>query len=86
MEPCNKRSVGNVPCVERILALRKEEGGECRIKRVYVGVMEPETFVGENLGRKRLEEAGVEVVLVGEMEGQILAVATAGHVKVGEGD
>jgi pyrimidine deaminase RibD-like protein len=53
MEPCNKRSVGNLTCVERILSL----------------------------GRKRLEEAGVEVVHVLGMEEEILEVATAGHEK-----
>jgi pyrimidine deaminase RibD-like protein len=53
MEPCNKRLSGNRTCVEGILMLNDA------IKVVYVGIKEPETFVGENVGRKRLEDAGV---------------------------
>ena len=79
MEPCAARSVGNVPCVERIVGVRGKEGG-CAVGRVVVGVKEPETFVGENRGRARLEAEGVEVVAVEGMEEEILEVATAGHV------
>ncbi|TVY47086.1 Bifunctional protein [Lachnellula occidentalis] len=74
VEPCFKRLSGNLPCVQRILRLGKA------IKTVYVGVKEPEKFVGENTGRKQLEDAGIEVVLVEGMEKEILEVATAGHV------
>ena len=77
VEPCFKRLSGNLPCVQRILRL----GG--KVKRVYVGVREPEKFVGENTGRKTLEDGGVEVVLVEGLEGEILSVATAGHVPEG---
>lgn len=80
MEPCNKRSAGNLTCVERILRLRREDG-RCVIGKVVCGVTEPETFVGENIGRKRLEEAGIQVVHVPGLEEEILAVATAGHEK-----
>ena len=73
MEPCNKRLSGNRTCVERILRL---DGG---IKVVYVGIKEPEVFVGENTGRKRLEDAGVVVEVVEGMQDQILKVSTAGH-------
>jgi len=74
VEPCFKRLSGNLPCVQRILELRKA------IKTVYVGVKEPEKFVGSNTGRKELEDAGIKVVLVEGMEKEILEVATAGHV------
>jgi len=74
VEPCFKRLSGNSPCVQRILSYRK------MIKTVYVGVKEPEKFVGENTGRKQLEDAGIQVVLVKGMEKEILEVATAGHV------
>jgi pyrimidine deaminase RibD-like protein len=77
VEPCFKRLSGNLPCVERILRLGKA------MKIVYVGVKEPEKFVGENTGRKQLEDAGIKVVLVEGMENEILNVATAGH-KSGE--
>lgn len=83
MEPCNKRSAGNLTCVERILALKGKDGGQA-VARVVVGVREPETFVGVNEGRKRLEEAGIEVVHVSGLEGEILEVAKAGHQKKGE--
>jgi pyrimidine deaminase RibD-like protein len=77
MEPCSERLSGNLPCVDRILKLSHA------IKTVYVGVKEPETFVGENLGRARLEDAGIQVVLVDGLEKRILEVATAGHKTAG---
>ena len=78
VEPCAKRLSGNLTCVERILGIVKNGKS---IKTVYVGVKEPEKFVGQNLGRSRLEKAGVEVMLVGGLEQEILEVATAGHSK-----
>ncbi|KAM5346607.1 hypothetical protein ACJ41O_009612 [Fusarium nematophilum] len=75
VEPCFKRLSGKLPCVERVLRQRSW------IQKVYVGVQEPETFVGENTGRKTLEDAGVDVHLVSGLEDEILKVATAGHVK-----
>jgi pyrimidine deaminase RibD-like protein len=80
MEPCNKRSVGNTPCVDRILNLRRPDG-RIAIEKVFVGVLEPGTFVGVNEGQKRLEEAGIEVVKVDGLEEEILRVATEGHEK-----
>lgn len=77
MEPCNKRASGNVPCTETILKTRENSTGG--IKVVYVGVTEPEKFVGENVGRVKLEEAGIEYVHVPGLEDEILGVATAGH-------
>ncbi len=73
VEPCAKRLSGNTPCVELILRLGTG------IKTVYVGVKEPDNFVRENLGRMRLEDAGINVVLVSGLEKRILKVATAGH-------
>nr|OQO20301.1 hypothetical protein B0A51_13436 [Rachicladosporium sp. CCFEE 5018] len=80
MEPCNKRSPGNFTCVERILKLQTSDG-KAAIKRVVCGVSEPETFVGENVGRKRLDDVGIEVVHVSGLEDEILKVATAGHIQ-----
>ena len=74
MEPCNKRASGNVPCTETIV----KNGG---VKVVYVGMREPEKFVGENVGKAKLEEAGIEYVHVPGMEAEILEAATAGHEK-----
>jgi pyrimidine deaminase RibD-like protein len=75
VEPCFKRLSGNMPCVQRLLRQR------LWIKTVYVGMQEPETFVGQNPGRKMLEDAGVEVVHVPGLGEEILEVATAGHNK-----
>ena len=76
MEPCNMRLSGNAPCVDRILQTRQWGGG---IQTVYLGVKEPEKFVGENEGRKKLEEHGIECIHVPGLEERILSVATAGH-------
>ncbi len=75
VEPCSKRLSGNMPCVERVLRLAGS------IRTVYVGAVEPETFVAENTGKKMLEDAGVAIVHVEGLEKEILEVATAGHVK-----
>lgn len=75
MEPCNERLSGNTTCVERILRLNGA------LKIVYVGINEPETFIGENVGRKRLENAGVVVMFVEGLQDRILEVSTAGHEK-----
>ncbi|KAK3381432.1 cytidine deaminase-like protein [Podospora didyma] len=75
VEPCFKRLSKNLPCVERVLPLAGS------IRTVYVGIMEPEKFVGSNTGKKSLEDAGISVVHVQGLEAEILAVATAGHVK-----
>lgn len=77
MEPCFKRLSGKLPCVERVIRQKSW------IKEVYVGVQEPETFVGPNPGRKMLQEHGIEVHVVPGLEEQILQVATAGHVRGG---
>jgi pyrimidine deaminase RibD-like protein len=78
MEPCAKRLSGNVSCLERILKLGENGRG---IRKVVVGVKEPETFVGENEGRRRLEEKGIDVLAIEGLEKEILEVATAGHTK-----
>lgn len=74
MEPCFKRLSGKMPCVERVLRQKSW------ITKVYVGVQEPETFVGQNTGRRVLEDAGIEVHLVPGLEAEILQIATAGHL------
>jgi pyrimidine deaminase RibD-like protein len=80
MEPCGLRLSGNLTCVERILRTKGKDGSQA-IKKVYMGVKEPEKFVGESQGRKKLEECGIECVHVAGLEDDILSVATAGHVK-----
>jgi pyrimidine deaminase RibD-like protein len=76
MEPCNKRLSGNKPCVDRILRLK-----DC-IKTVYIGIKEPENFIDQSIlvaGRKRLVDAGVDVIFIEGMEDRILEVSMAGH-------
>ncbi|KAJ5991044.1 hypothetical protein N7499_011588 [Penicillium canescens] len=77
MEPCGKRLSGNVPCAQRIA--RTTEGGREGVHKVYFGVKEPETFVGESEGCRMLTEAGIEWEHVSGLEREILTVATAGH-------
>lgn len=79
MEPCSERLSGNAPCVARILATRTGPNGG--IQKVYVGVQEPEKFIGSNVGKAKLQEAGTEYIHVKGMEDEILKVATAGHEK-----
>jgi len=80
MEPCNLRLSGNLPCVDRIIRTRGTDGYRS-IKKVYIGVKEPEKFVGQNEGRKKLEDHGIEVIHISGFEEDILRVATAGHEK-----
>ncbi|RDW90714.1 putative DRAP deaminase [Aspergillus mulundensis] len=77
MEPCGKRLSGNLPCVQRIIQTR--QNGRRGIEKVYFGVKEPTTFVGESEGCRMLTEAGIEWRVVQGLEKEILAVATAGH-------
>jgi len=80
MEPCDFRLSGNLPCTERVLLTRNTlSTGHKGIQTVYIGVNEPEKFVGENKGRRKLEDAGVQVIHVQGLEDDILKVATAGH-------
>lgn len=68
MEPCSKRSIsGNRACVDRILSLKDS------IRVVYIGMKhidQPEDVLVE--GRKRMRDAGVEVVFLEGMEDRIL--------------
>ncbi|KAL9110307.1 MAG: hypothetical protein Q9187_008065 [Circinaria calcarea] len=77
MEPCGKRLSGNLPCVDRILGTKTGVNGG--IRTVYLGVQEPETFVGQNTGKMKLGKAGIECIHVAGLEDDILKVATAGH-------
>jgi pyrimidine deaminase RibD-like protein len=77
MEPCSTRLSGNLPCVERIL--RTRQGRNTGIKTVYVGVFEPQKFVGHNTGKQKLEDGGIDFVHVPGFESEILTIATKGH-------
>lgn len=75
MEPCNERLSGNRTCVERILGL------EGALKTVYVGILEPGTFIAKNEGIKRLRDAGIIVHLLDDpsLRKSILDVTFRGH-------
>ena len=77
MEPCNMRASGNISCTQTILESKGKFHGD--IETVYVGVKEPEKFVGENTGKMKLETAGIKYVHLPGLEEEILAVATRGH-------
>lgn len=74
MEPCSERLSGNKPCTDRII----EAGG--LIKRVILGVREPDTFV-QCVGVEKLQEHGIVVVRNEdeELERLCLEVARRGH-------
>lgn len=74
MEPCSYRLSGNEPCVDRILATN--------IKTCYVGVVEPDTFVKDNVGKAKLGDAGVEYIHIPGYEEEALAIAKLGHDKI----
>ena len=78
MEPCNKRSSDNTPCVETILDFNQKPLTK-GITKVYFGVKEPETFVEANQGKGKLDSGGIALVHVPGLEEDILEVATAGH-------
>lgn len=73
LEPCSTRLSGNVPCVDRILALPKGT-----IARVLMGVEEPDDFVACE-GTRKLRDAGVEVVTVAGFADECLKAARRGH-------
>lgn len=52
MEPCSKRLSGKLPCVAHLL--------KTGIKRVIIGVLEPETFVKDCIGMHELLQGGVQ--------------------------
>eukprot|EP00123_Amoebidium_parasiticum_P000313 comp10767_c0_seq1/m.5404 comp10767_c0_seq1/g.5404 ORF comp10767_c0_seq1/g.5404 comp10767_c0_seq1/m.5404 type:complete len:171 (-) comp10767_c0_seq1:20-532(-) len=63
MEPCSKRLSGNKPCVLHVI--------NAGVKRVVIGVMEPDTFV-KCKGVALLRVAGVEVQLLSGLEKECL--------------
>lgn len=91
MEPCGVRLSGNTPCVQRIIQTRTSSSnnnnsggsgaGGGGVDKVYFGVKEPGTFVGESQGCKMLSKAGIAWEFVPGLENDILAVATAGHAQ-----
>lgn len=73
MEPCSYRLSGNTPCVDRIISL------EGNIKTVFVGVMEPDTFVKNNTSLAKLSQHDIDYVLIPGYEEECTKAAFKGH-------
>ncbi len=73
MEPCSKRLSGNLPCLNRILALKNH------VTTCFVGVMEPSTFVAKNVSYDKLTHGGISYIKVPGFEREALEVAKRGH-------
>lgn len=65
MEPCSTRLSGNRPCSERLI--------ESGVRRVYVGVREPDHFVQNVVGVEKMVENGIEVTHIPGYEEECLA-------------
>ncbi|KAH3898738.1 bifunctional DRAP deaminase/tRNA pseudouridine synthase RIB2 SCDLUD_005065 [Saccharomycodes ludwigii] len=73
MEPCSLRLSGNKPCVDRIIDLKG------KIRTVFVGVMEPDTFVKNNVSLSKLNECNIDYILVPGYEQECNKAAFKGH-------
>lgn len=73
MEPCNARLSGNRTCCDRIVALKGV------LKKVYVGIREPGTFIANNDGKERLEKEGIGFEMVESAHDLCYEAAMAGH-------
>lgn len=80
LEPCSLRLSGNVPCVQRIIATRRNNpaGG---IRTVIFGAKEPGTFVKDSKSCQLLTDAGIDWQYIPDLEEEILSIAMEGHVK-----
>lgn len=72
MEPCSFRLSGNLPCVQRIINTKK-------IKTVFVGVVEPDTFVKDNTSSAILQAHNIDYFQLPGYEDLITAIAFKGH-------
>jgi pyrimidine deaminase RibD-like protein len=75
VEPCNERLSGHTTCATRILKLKE------KIRTVYIGILEPDTFIPDNQGIARMRDAGVKVVVLDDpqLRMRVTEVAMAGH-------
>ncbi|KAF9278035.1 hypothetical protein BGZ68_008823 [Mortierella alpina] len=65
MEPCSTRLSGNRACADLLI--------ESGVRRVYVGVREPDHFVKTVVGVEKMVEKGIEVIHIPGFEEQCLA-------------
>ncbi|CCH62254.1 hypothetical protein TBLA_0G03170 [Henningerozyma blattae CBS 6284] len=73
MEPCSFRLSGNDPCTQRIL---DQEGS---IGSVFVGVLEPDTFVKNNTSKASLESQGINYIHIPGYEEEVTLLSFKGH-------
>lgn len=73
MEPCSLRLSGNEPCLDRII---KQKGKICT---VFVGVMEPSTFVKNNVSFDKLSSSNINYILIDGYAEQAEEIAARGH-------
>lgn len=73
MEPCSLRLSGNETCLNRVL---KQDGN---ISSVFVGVMEPSTFVKNNVSYDKLTSAGINYIKVDGYDEEAVQIAARGH-------
>ncbi|KAF9096612.1 hypothetical protein BGX27_001101 [Mortierella sp. AM989] len=65
MEPCSERLSGSKSCSDRLI--------ESDVRRVYVGVREPDHFVRSVMGVEKMVQNGIEVVHIPGFEEECLA-------------
>ncbi|CDK27945.1 unnamed protein product [Kuraishia capsulata CBS 1993] len=73
MEPCSERLSGNLPCVDRVV--------KSNIITCFVGVLEPDTFVKNNVGYTKLGDANINYLQVPGFEKECLEAAFNGHAE-----
>ena len=76
MEPCSLRLSGNETCLNRVL---KQHGN---ISSVFVGVMEPATFVKNNVSYDKLTAVGINYIKVDGFDEEAVQIAARGHEQV----
>ncbi|PAV23591.1 diaminohydroxyphosphoribosylamino-pyrimidine deaminase [Pyrrhoderma noxium] len=70
MEPCSVRTSGLAPCADALIVVG--------VRRVVIGTGEPDDFV-QCEGTRKLEESGIKVDYLKEMEEECLQVARQGQ-------
>lgn len=70
LEPCSVRLSGLGPCADALIA--------AGIRNCIIGVKEPTDFV-QCEGTRKLQEAGVNIIWLDDLEAECLAMARRGH-------
>ncbi|KAI6028715.1 cytidine deaminase-like protein [Pisolithus orientalis] len=71
LEPCTVRTSGLPPCADALI--------QAKVKRCIIGVGEPDDFV-KCEGARKLQEAGIEIVWLHDMQTECLAAARRRHI------